>query len=161
MTSKIVVLGFEGQYFAEGMLETFQDMQERGLLELEDAVVVSRGISSKIDVEQTQTKKGKYTLKGSGLGLLAGLLLGGPILGLAGGAAIGAMAGSMKDYGIDDKFIDEVSEWLRPETSALFLLVKEAKGREVLEELSKFDAFVLTTTLESEQEQRLRQALEK
>ena len=100
-------------------------------------------------------------MKGSGVGLLAGLLLGGPFGGLVGGAAIGAIMGKLKDVGIEDNFIKEVSEYLKPNTAALFLLVDEANGPKVFENLKPFKAQVLTNTLTEEQEKRLQKALEK
>jgi uncharacterized membrane protein len=136
-------------------------LQEEGAIVLDDMVVVSRGISNNLDIKQTHTATGKTAAKGSGIGLLAGLLLGGPILGLAAGAAVGAITGSMKDLGIDDKFIEKVSASLKPQSSAIFLLVKEANGPRVLEELAKFEGVVLTTDLEPEQQKRLEKALSK
>lgn len=67
--------------------------------------------------------------------------------------------GSMKDYGIEDDFIEDISKWVRPDTSALFLLVREAKADELLERLRPFKAIILTTTLPQEGEDRLRDAL--
>jgi uncharacterized membrane protein len=159
MASNIVVLGFDNQYGAEGMLEDMQRWQEEGLLELEDAVIASRGPGRDVQIEQTHRQGGRFALRGGGAGLLAGLLLGGPILGLAAGAAAGGIAAALKDYGLDDNFVEEVSQWVKPETSALFLLVKEAKADDVLEKLRSYGAVVLTTTLAPEQEERLRQAL--
>jgi uncharacterized membrane protein len=159
MASNIVVLGFKNQYGAEAMLEDIQKWQEEGLMELEDAVIASRGPGVDVQIEQTHKKGGRFALRGGGAGLLAGLLLGGPILGLAAGVAAGGIAGALKDYGLDDTFVNEVSQWVQPRTSALFLLVKEAKGDEVLEKLRPFGAIVLSTTLAPEQEERLRQAL--
>lgn len=159
MASQVVVLGFDNQYAAEGMLEDLIKMQEEGLIELEDAVVASRGPGSHVEIQQTRSETGKFALRGIGIGLLAGLLLGGPIVGLVGGAAIGAITGGMKDRGLDDKFVDQVSEWVKPNTSALFLLVTEAKGDQVLERLQPFKARVLTTTLSQEQEKRLKKTL--
>jgi uncharacterized membrane protein len=159
MASQIVVLGFDNQYGAETMLEELGKMQERGLIELEDAVVASRGPGTNVEIEQTRSATGKSALRGSGIGLLAGLLLGGPIGGLVGGAAVGAIVGALKDQGLDDKFVEEVSGWVRPHTSALFLLVKEAQGDQVLDEIRTFDAKVLTTTLPPEAEKRLKDAL--
>jgi uncharacterized membrane protein len=161
MASNIVVLGFENQYGAEAMLEDIQKWQEEALIELEDAVIASRGPGREVQIEQTHKRGGKYALRGGGAGLLAGLLLGGPILGLVGGVAAGGIAGALEDYGLDDTFVEEVSQWVQPETSALFLLVKEAKADEVLEKLRPHGAVVLTSTLAPEQEQRLRQALAK
>jgi uncharacterized membrane protein len=159
MASNIVVLGFKNQYGAEAMLNDLQKWQEEGLIELEDAVIASSGPGGKVQIEQTHKEGGKFTLRGGGAGLLAGLLLGGPILGLVGGAATGAISSSLKDYGLDDDFVEEVSKWVRHDTSALFLLVKEAKANEVLERLRPFEAIILTTTLPHEGEERLREAL--
>jgi uncharacterized membrane protein len=159
MASNIVVLGFKNQYAAEAMLKDIVKLQEEGLIELEDAVVASRGGGSEVEIQQTHSDTGKYALRGSGAGLLAGLLLGGPIVGLVGGAAVGAITGALKDYGLDDGFVNEVSRWVQPNTSALFLLVKKANADQVLERMRHLEAIVLTTTLPEEQEQRLREAL--
>lgn len=159
MESRIVVFGFDDRYAAAATLEDFNAMQEEGLIEIEDAVVASRGSGSTVDIEQTRPLTGKYAGRGGGVGLLAGLLVGGPILGLVLGASVGAIISELKDYGIDDKFVKEVSEWVRPNTSALFLLVKEAKAEEVLERLRSLNAKVLTTTLPEEAEKRLRETL--
>jgi len=159
MASNIVVLGFKYQFGAEAMLDDLNKWQEEGLIELEDAVIVSRGVGKDIELEQTHKKSRKPIVKGGGIGLLAGLLLGGPILGLAVGAAAGGISRAKEDYGLDDDFVEEVSAWVRPNTSALFLLVKEAKADEVLERLRPTEAIVLTTTLAPEAEERLRQSL--
>ena len=159
MANNIVVLGFKNQYGAEAMLDEIQKWQEEDLIELEDAVLVSRGVGGEVQIEQTHKQGGRFALRGGGAGLLAGLLLGGPILGLVGGVAAGGIAAALKDYGLDDMFVKEVSQWVQPETSALFLLVKEGKADEILEKLRPYGAIVLTTTLASEQEERLRQVL--
>jgi uncharacterized membrane protein len=159
MASNVVVLGFKSQFGAEAMLDDLSKWQEEGLIELEDAVLASRGPGTKIEIEQTHKKSRKPIAKGGGAGLLAGLLLGGPILGLAAGVVAGSISRGMKDYGLDDDFVKEVSEWVRPNTSALFLLVKQANAEEVLERLRPTEAIVLNTTLAPEAEARLRRAL--
>jgi len=159
MASNIVVLGFDGQQGAEAMLDNLKHWQEEGLIELEDAVLASRGEGSDVEIEQTHKKSRKPLVKGGGAGLLAGLLLGGPILGLAAGVAAGGISRARKDYGLDDDFVKEASEWVRPNKSALFLLIKQANAEEVLERLRPTQAVVLSTTLAPEAEQRLREAL--
>jgi len=161
MESKIVVLGFESQFGAEGMLEEFDKFEAEGLITLEDAVTASRGPSTNVEIKQARPKTGKKALKGSGIGLLAGLLLGGPILGVAAGAGIGAIVGSAKDYGLDDNFIKGITESLRPNSSALFLLIKEAKAEEFEGKLDQFEASVLTTSLPPDKEKALREMIEK
>jgi uncharacterized membrane protein len=157
--SNIIVLGFEGESTAEDMLSTFTDMQERGLVTIEDAVVATRGPGSNVEVRQTHSVTGKYAVRGTGIGLLAGLLLGGPIGGLVGGAAIGAIAGALKDQGIDDKFINDITKALRPNSSALFLMGKADDPEAFLKELKPLKALVATTTLSEEKERRLKEAL--
>lgn len=41
MTSTIIVLGFDHEYGAEGMLEHLDTIQQEGLVSLEDAVIAS------------------------------------------------------------------------------------------------------------------------
>lgn len=159
MESNIVVLGFEGESTAEGMLSNIMEMQERGLVTIEDAVVATRGPGTNVEVKQTRSVTGKYAVRGTGAGLLAGLLLGGPIGGLVAGAAIGAITGALKDQGIDDKFINEVSQALRPNSSALFLMGKAEDPEKFYEEMRPFKAIVATTTLSEEKEKRLKEAL--
>jgi uncharacterized membrane protein len=56
--------------------------------------------------------------------------------------------------GIDEAFMKELAGHLKPGTSALGVLVREALG-EVLEELKKFNGRVFQTSLSQEDEARL------
>jgi uncharacterized membrane protein len=182
MASNLVVLSFEGASTAQGMLDNIRDMQARGILELEDAVVAYRepkapkvefeqldhnlapaatqmasqpGINEPV-IEQTDSRRKRYAAAGAGVGLLVGVLLGGPI----GGAVVGTIIGALKDRGIDDKFIRSVSDSLTPDSSAIFLLVKEGgDAAKIEEELRPFKARVVHTTLAPEVEKQLRDAL--
>ena len=53
-----------------------------------------------------------------------------PLLGLAVGAAAGALGGSLADVGIDDDFIAAVKAKVTPGTSALFVLTSDAVHRQ-------------------------------
>jgi len=159
MTSTIIVLGFDHQYGAEGMLDHLDQFEKGGFITLEDAVITSRGVGDKVDIKQANPQTGKTSLKGSGVGLLAGLLLGGPILGAVAGSGIGAVVGSIKDFGLDDRFVKEISESLKPESSALFLLVKEAKTEELQGRFDNYGARVITTTLHPDEEIALQKFL--
>ena len=53
---------------------------------------------------------------------------------MAVGAAMGALAGSMADVGIDDDFIRGVRDNVTPGTSALFVMSSNAVADKVLEE---------------------------
>jgi uncharacterized membrane protein len=97
-------------------------------------------------------------------GTLIGLLFLNPLAGLFTGAAFGAGAGALSgmlsDYGINDDFIRSLGETLEPGTSALFVLVRRATLDKVLPEVRPFGGKVIRTSLSTEQEARLRRALE-
>lgn len=157
--SNIIGLGFEGRETAKGWLNDLEKMAEEGHLEILDAVLVSRGVGDHVQMKQTTKLTGKYAKRGTGIGFLAGLLLGGPILGAAGGAAVGAITGSMKDVGIDDQFIADIAQGIGPNSSMLFLMTENADEK-VMDYLKHFKARVLTTTLPPEEETRLQKLLE-
>jgi len=186
MAGNIHVLMFDDIDGAENMLANVTSWEKAGWLKVEDAVVVTRGAGSEIpptqmatanseqpgviqgatsntelEIKQTHKFAGKYALGGSGIGFLAGMLLGGPIGGLVVGATVGAISGALKDYGIDDKFIKQVSAGVRPGTSALFLMSSGGDAEKLLPELREHKARLLSTSLPPEQEQALREALEK
>jgi len=157
--SNIIGLGFEGRETAKGWLKDLEKMAEEGHLEILDAVLVSRGVGDHVQMKQTTKLTGKFAKRGTGIGFLAGLLLGGPILGAAGGAAVGAITGSMKDVGIDDQFIADIAQGIGPNSSMLFLMTENADEK-VMDYLKHFKARVLTTTLPPEEETRLQKLLE-
>ena len=180
MASKLVVLAFDGPNTASDMLVNLREAEKRGVLKLDDAVIASRGNSAEIvmggsdnfggysqasegqavKVQQTQSHRGRSAAGGAGIGLLAGLLVGGPIVGVTLG--IGVLAGALRDRGIKDSFIEETSKHLKRDSSALFLLIKETqqdKLDSVLAELKQFNAKVLYTDLPPETEKKLRQEI--
>jgi uncharacterized membrane protein len=81
-----------------------------------------------------------------------------PLLGLAVGAAMGALAGSMSDVGIDDDFIRKVRDNVTPGTSALFVMTSNEVADKVLEQFRTTGASLISTNLSNEQEARLREA---
>ena len=159
--SNITALAFDGEETAKGMLKDVLKLEEQGKIEVLDAVVASRGVGKNVNIEQTKSLKGKYAKRGTGIGFLAGLLLGGPILGAAGGAAVGAISGSMKDVGIEDDFIEKISAGLGPNSSAIFLMTQNADMEAIEKYLKPFKARVLSTTLPAEGEKKLVDLLSK
>jgi uncharacterized membrane protein len=81
-----------------------------------------------------------------------------PWLGLAVGAASGALVGGLSDFGVEDKFIKEVGSTIEPGHSALFLLTHRANMEKMLDELKPFSPMVLQTSLSPEDEAKLREA---
>jgi uncharacterized membrane protein len=92
------------------------------------------------------------------VGLLFGLIFFVPILGLAIGAASGALFGSLSDVGISNDFINNVREKVTPGTSALFLLSSDAVQDRVRDEFKGTRAELMSTNLSGDQEAKLREA---
>jgi uncharacterized membrane protein len=78
------------------------------------------------------------------------------------GAAVGAAAATLRDAGIDDAFMKELAETLRPQSSALFVVVRHTKPERLLERLRPFagQCRILQSTMSPENETRLRALLE-
>ena len=166
--SDLIVISFKGQDTADQVLNKLREMQKEYLVDLEDACVVVRDQNGKVRLKQAVNLTSAGALGGAAwgglFGSLVGLLFLNPLVGFISGAAFGAGAGALAaaltDYGIDDDFIKKVGESLEPGSSALFILVRRATLDKVLPELSPFGGQILKTSLSTEQEERLRKALE-
>jgi uncharacterized membrane protein len=153
------VLKFNDPAGADRVLIALQGMQERELITLEDAAVVSWPYGSKKPkTRELSSMAGAGALGGAFWGFLFGLLFFVPLLGLAMGAAMGGLMGSLADVGIDDDFIKQVREKVTPGTSALFALTSHATEDRVIEELKQYDFEIISTNLPEEQERKLREA---
>ncbi len=156
--SELVVVAFDGEEGAFEARDKLFELQKQQLITLKDAAVVVRKENGKVDVKQVQSLVGTGALGGAFWGMLIGLLFFMPWLGLAIGTITGALSGKFADYGIDDKFIEEVGDTIEPGDSALFLLVENVVADRVVEEMKEFDPEVVRTNLSTEDEQNLRDA---
>jgi len=150
--SELVVLAFDTETGAEEMREKLVRLQKQKIITLEDAAVVVRKQDGKVKVKQAQSLVGAGALGGAFWGMLIGLIFWVPWLGLA----AGALGGALTDTGVDDKFIKEVGDTIEPGHSALFLLVSQSTPDKLEDELKKYDATVLQTSLSKEDEAKLR-----
>jgi uncharacterized membrane protein len=165
--SELVVIGFDNTLKADEVLWRLRALRRKHLLDLEDAVVVVRDKDGEIHLRQsinlTAISSSSGLLSGSILGVMVGLLFLNPTAGLligsAAGAGAGALSGALDDYGIDDEFIQSLAKNLPANSSALFILVREAQPEKVLAELSDVHGTILQTSLPPDLEQKLREAL--
>ena len=93
-------------------------------------------------------------LSGDVLGILFGLIFVTPFFEWR-SAALGAIGGALRDYGIDDEFIKSIRGAVTPGTSALFLMTSDAVLDRVAAELKGRDFEIIATNLSSEQERKL------
>jgi uncharacterized membrane protein len=153
------VLKFDDPYGADLVLMALEGLQEQGIIELEDAAVVSWPLGNKKPtIRQLHSMAGVGAVGGAFFGFLLGLIFFVPFLGAAMGAGMGALTGSLGNIGIDDDFIKQVREEMTEGTSALFTLTSEAKLDKVVDELRQYDFEIISTNLSEEQEKQLREA---
>lgn len=155
----LFVLTFKDEESANRTLRELEHLQKQELIVIDDAAVAIHPKNGKVKIRQAKSLVGAGALGGAFWGMLFGLIFFIPFAGLALGAAAGAMMGKMSDYGIDDKFIKQVSENVTPGTSALFLLSHDAQKEKVIEALKPFGGELLQSSLSPAQETELKEAL--
>jgi uncharacterized membrane protein len=144
---------------ADDALARLESLQERALIQVHDAAVVTWPEGQKKPQTHESHAGTRIGALGGGFwGLLFGLIFFVPILGLAVGAATGALFGSLRDAGISDGFISDVREKVTPGTSALFLVSSDAVYDKVAGEFKGTQAELIQTNLSDEQDARLRAA---
>jgi uncharacterized membrane protein len=159
--SNLVVIGFDDEHTAFEMRAALARMQKEYLIEMEDVVVVTKDTDGKVNLHQAANLTAAGAVGGGFWGLLIGTIFLNPLLGAAVGAGAGALSGAHSDIGIDDNFIKECGETIKPGTSALFVLVRKATPDKVLDGLKQFNGRVMKTSLTADEESKLRAALEK
>lgn len=157
--SELIVIGYDDVHKAEEVRLTLLKLQKEYLIDLDDAVVAVKKPDGKIKLHQMLDVTSFGAVQGTFWGLLIGAIFLSPFFGAAVGALSGAVSGALTDLGINDKFMKELSETLKPGHSALFVLVRKVTTDKVLEELKGSGGVVLRTSLNHENEKLLQDAL--
>ncbi|HEY1175329.1 MAG TPA: DUF1269 domain-containing protein [Phytomonospora sp.] len=158
--SYLVAVAYPDPETAQTVLGKLIEMQKGELIKLEDAVVVERRGDGKVKLRQTSSNTAIGATGGVLWGGLIGLLFFAPLLGMAVGAAAGAAGGAMTDTGIDDNFMKQLGDELQNGGAALVLLVRSATEDKVLNELGQYGGKLMHTSLDTEAENNLREAIE-
>ncbi len=165
--SDLVAIAYPDMNRAEQVLEELGKMRKAQLIDLDDAVYVTKDAQGNVKLHQAVNMVGAGAGYGALWGGLWGLLLGAlvlqPIAGAAIGAGVGAgsgaIVGKLSDYGIDDNFVRQLAHTLTPNSPAIFVLVRRVTTDKAIPEVSKFGGKVLQSSLSNEAEERLQQAL--
>lgn len=157
--STLVVVGYDDPFKAEEVRLKLQKMQQEYLIDLDDAVVVVKDKNGKIKLHQAINMTAAGAVSGGFWGTLIGLIFLNPILGMALGMASGAVSGALTDVGINDNFMKELAAALCPNSSALFVLVRQMTPDKVLSELEGTGGKILKSSLSHEDEAKLQVAL--
>jgi uncharacterized membrane protein len=123
----LVAVAFDAPEDAARALGFIEEFRKRGTLKILNAAVLVRDAEGNITVKDTRDidpKKGR--LLGAVTGGLIGLVGGpvGAVVGALAGAGAGGLAGKKIDFGFSEKFLDGLKQYLKPDTSALIVLVE-------------------------------------
>jgi uncharacterized membrane protein len=157
--SNLVVITFDGVEEAGKVRDSLRNLEKQGLLSLDDSAVIVKDAEGKAHIKNEMDRGVKVGAVGGGaLGLLIGGLMF-PIGGLLLGAAAGGLLGALFDKGVSRDFVKDVTNDLQPNTSAIFIIVREANANAALSVLRQYEGNVYQTSLDSEAEKLVREAL--
>ncbi|MFT5222962.1 MAG: putative membrane protein [Glaciecola sp.] len=158
----VVAVAFSEDLKAQEAMLACMRLQKHGRLDIDDAVIAIKVAPDKIRLVQTKDVGApQAAISGSWWGLMAGLFVGGPLVGLALGAAVGGIWGKMRDIGIDDDEMRRIGESLEVGHAALFLLITDGHPSHAVWEATRFEGRLLVSTLGEDLNARLRESLAK
>src|SRR5689334_7789477 len=157
--SDLIAVAYEDRATAEKVRDELAQLTREHVIEIQDAVVVTRGSDGKVKLHQTINPAGAGATGGALWGGLIGLIFLAPLLGAAIGAAAGAASGALTDLGIEDNFMRELGHSLPEGGAALFVLVRQVTPDKVIPRISQYGGKVIQSSLSTESEERLQEAL--
>jgi uncharacterized membrane protein len=162
--SDLIVAGFYGEFTADQVLLDLLKMRQLHLIDLEDAVVAARKKDGTFIIKQSNVLVLADAAIGSQWGLVIGTVLLNPLMGTLVGGVVGAATGKvikvLKKIGIGEEFIKELADTLKPDSSAIFILIRKSLPEKVLEELTKYEGTLLKSSLSPENELELKNILQ-
>jgi len=157
----LVAIGYPDQGTAEQARETVQQLEAELIIEADQVAAISRDLEGKYHVHTTHggASTGGGAVWGGFWGLLFGLLFFVPFAGWAVGAGLGALFGHLGKQGIDKAFQQQVRDYVKPGTSALFMVIEHATPDKATAALQQYGGTVIKTSLSDEDTKRLQEAL--
>ena len=157
--SDLLVIEFPTEAQADEVRQKLLGMQKEYLIELGDAVVVTKSPEGHVRLNQLFHPVKAGAASGMFWGTLVGLLFMMPLVGAAVGAASGAIGGKLTDVGINDEFMKSVGKTLQSGNAALFLLIRKMTTDKVTAALQGTGGTVLRSSFDETKEEALQAAL--
>jgi uncharacterized membrane protein len=158
----LIAIGYPDQATAEQARATVQQLEADLIIQADQVAAISRDPEGKYHVHTSHggiaTASG--AVWGGFWGLLFGLLFFIPFAGWAMGAGLGALFGHLGEKGIDKAFQQQVRDYLKPSTSALFMVIEHATPDKALAALEQYGGTVIKTSLSDEDTKRIQEALQ-
>mgnify|MGYP001815437705 CR=1 FL=1 len=159
--SQLLVVTFGERETAGQAAERLKGLQSGGGVDIGDMAVVEKDEDGKVHVHHgVDTTTAGGAAVGGFLGLLIGLVFF-PIGGLVIGAVAGGLIGRSLHQNVDKKLVEDVTNDLTENTSALFVIGSAASPAGVIGALEPYKGKVYQTTLDAETEAQVQAALDK
>ena len=145
--SHLTVLTFEDTEQAGEVLEALKKVQSSGNLKIDDAALIVKDESGKVQVKNQMDTGVKWGAFGGGM---IGLMLASvffPVAGIVIGALGGALVGKTLNLGVDQKFVRDVTDSLKPGSSAVFVITSHSNPDLISAVLRPYKGTVYQTTL--------------
>src|SRR5579884_1305435 len=157
----LVAIGYPDQTTAEQARGTVEELEAELIIQADQVAAISRDLEGKYHVHTTHggASAGGGAAWGGFWGMLFGLLFFIPFAGLALGAGLGALFGHLGEKGIDKQFQQQVRDYLKPGTSALFMIIEKATPDKAIAALEQYGGTVIKTSLSDEDTAKLQEAL--
>jgi uncharacterized membrane protein len=158
----LVAIGYPDQGTAEQARGTVAGLEADLVIQADQVAAISRDLEGKYHVHTTHggASAGGGAMWGGFWGMLFGLLFFIPFAGLAIGAGMGALFGHFGEKGIDKAFQQQVRDYLKPGTSALFMVIEQVTPDKAIDALSQYGGTVIRTSLSDEDTKKLQEALQ-
>jgi uncharacterized membrane protein len=156
-----VAIGYADETTAEEARQTVQRLEADLIIQADQVAAITRDSSGKY---HTTTSHSGVSGRGGAVwggfwGLLFGLLFFIPIAGWAMGAGFGALFGHLGKNTIDRSFQEQVRDYVKPGTSALFMIIERATPDKAIDALKQYGGTVFKTSLSDEDTAKLQDAL--
>ena len=157
----LVAIGYPDQGTADEARQTVQQLEAELIIQADQVAAISRDLEGKYHVHTTHggASAGGGAVWGGFWGLLFGLLFFIPFAGLALGAGMGALFGHMGEKGIDKAFQQQVRDYVKPGTSALFMVIEQVTPDKAIAALEQYGGTVIRTSLSEDDTKKLQDAL--
>jgi uncharacterized membrane protein len=152
---------FDGPYDAEKARLELRMMEKDELVDLQESVVLVRDKKGEIHFHHSQHFTLPLSLGGGFVGTLVGLLILNPVVALIGGisgTALGAVLGALKEVGIEEVFMKDLADEMRPGSSSLFIVARRGDPQKIMEVLKPYGGKILCNALYHLDESKLKAA---
>jgi uncharacterized membrane protein len=159
--SQLLVITFGARETAGQAAERLKSIERSHAASISDMAVVEKDADGKVHVHHgvDKTTAGGAIIGGA-LGLLLAVVFF-PVAGLAIGAIAGGLIGRSLHQNVDKRLVEDVTNDLAENTSALFVIGSASSPAAVVGALEPFKGKVYQTTLDSDVEAQLQAALDK